>query len=169
MRLMQNTAWTRRGCSLLWNPEALAALAHPDEVVSLREFFAMAKAWPEDLPSNDGRALVVAGLEGCLDALGLEDAVTWLETDLKSRVLAFQDEYETDGALVFWLPSGRPRIRYEIGTGEYTWVARGRSRFPLGRLLWAGAQGDAERIVVGESPVDPDGPAWVGLYHPRIS
>lgn len=169
MRLMRNSGWTRRGCSLLWSPPALAMFAAPSEVVSLRGFFALARAWPDVLPTNDGRALVVAGVEGCLDALSPADAEDWLERDLKPHVFSFQDGYQGGAALVFWLPGGRTRIRYSLASGEYAWSGRGDSTLPLGRLLWAGAQADAERIVIGDATADADGDCWAGMYHPRIS
>ncbi len=169
MKVLRNNAWTRRGCSLLWDPGALSSFAEPSEVLSLRQFFAMARAWPDDLPSNEGRALVVAGLEGCLDALTPADAEEWVERQLKQRVFAFQDEYQGDAALVFWLPGGRKRISQALASGDYLWSGHGDARFAIGRLLWAGAQSDAERIVIGPIDADADGDAWCGMYHPRIS
>lgn len=169
MMLMSNTAWTRRGCSLLWCPSTLVTFADPSEVASIRTFFALARSWPEDLPSNSGRALVVAGLEGCLDALSPDDAATWVEQDLKPLIFAFQDEYQGDAALVFWLPSGRSRVRYALASDDYSWSGRGGEKLPLGRLIWAGAEGDAERIMTSGLAADPDGDGFVGMYHPRIS
>lgn len=169
MKLMRNTAWTRRGCSLLWCPSTLATFAEPSEVASIRTFFALAHSWPDDLPSNNGRALVVAGVEGCLDALSSDDAATWVQQDLKPRIFSFQDEYQGDAALVFWLPSGRSRVRYTLASGDYFWSGRGGVHLPLGRLIWAGAEDDAERILTGELAADPDSDAWAGMYHPRIS
>ena len=169
MKLMRNTAWTRRGRSLLWCPSTLATFAEPAEVSSIRGFFSLAQSWPDELPSNAGPALVVVGLEGCLDALAPEDAETWVEQDLKPRIFAFQDEYQGDAALVFWLPSGRKRVRYALASDDYFWSGRGGAQFPLGRLIWAGAETDAERIMTGNQSADPDGDAWVGMYHPRIS
>jgi hypothetical protein len=41
---------------------------------------------------------------------------------------------------------------------------------PVGRCLWAGADSDTRRILDGrEANQDPDGAAWIGLNHPRIS
>ncbi|NNE34716.1 MAG: hypothetical protein HKN13_05745, partial [Rhodothermales bacterium] len=99
----------------------MVTFATPAEVASIRSFFAFARSWPEDLPSNNGRALVVAGLEGCLDALSADDATTWIEQDLKPGILGFQDEYQGDAALVFWLPSGRTRLRYALAGADYFW------------------------------------------------
>ena len=93
MNLQRGDAWKRRGCSLLWDAGALAEATAPAEVVSIRRFFAMARSWPAELAGAGGEALVVAGVEGCLDALGDADGRTWLETDLKQAVLGFQDEY----------------------------------------------------------------------------
>jgi hypothetical protein len=46
------------------------------------------------LPAAQGDALIVVGLEGCLDMLTPEDAEQWLREDFKSYVLRFQSEYE---------------------------------------------------------------------------
>ena len=111
--------------------------------------------------------------KGCLDALSADDGSTWLETDLKGIILAFQDEYQGQAALILWLPSGRRRITMSPTTEAYSWKSaalRTAPALPIGRCLWAGADADAARIVVSDLPdPDLDGSAWVGLYHPRIS
>lgn len=173
MKEQPTDAWKRRGCSLLWDPAALSAVAAPSAVVSIRQFFAMTRSWPAELPGGDGDALVVAGVEGCLDALGDADGRTWLETDLKPALLRFQDEYEGQAALILWLPSGRSRIRMAPATEQYSWKSGGSEtsrELPIGRCLWAGAASDAARIIVSASPrPNIDGAAWVGLHHPRLS
>lgn len=163
----------RRGFSLLWEPRVLTEVIAPTAVCSIREFFTLRKAWPENLPGAGGDALVVAGLEGCLDSLAENDAVTWLETDLKAAVLSFQERYEGQAALVLWLASGRSRITMDLADEEYFWkIGAGRDgpRLPIGRCLWGGAEADVARIIVSdEREPDVDGVAYVGLHHPRIS
>lgn len=170
---LHDTRYVRRGSTLLWSPDALARFAHPQDAVSVRQLFQFAGSWPMELPSSEGRVLVVAGLDGCLDCLTPEDGAAWMEDDLRRRLLSFQDEYGGEAGIVFWLPDGRRRVRQNPATGEYLWRCappHGQSELPLGRLLWGGAQGDARRIVLGDSDrADPDGPGWAGLYHPRIS
>ncbi|MGW3618618.1 hypothetical protein [Micromonospora arida] len=163
----------RRGFSLLWEPRVLTDVIAPTAVVTIREFFALRRAWPEDLPGSDGDALVVAGLDGCLDSLSEQDAVAWLESDLKSAVLSFQEHYEGQAALILWLPAGRTRIGMDLADEEYFWrlgARRDGARLPLGRCLWGGAEADVARILASEEK-DPDfdGAACVGLHHPRIS
>jgi len=173
MHLLRQRRWTCRGFSLLWEPTALASIANPEQVVSMRQLFALRNDWPEELPAGGGDALVVAGLEGCLDALEADDAVTWLESDLKSVVLDFQEYYTGDAALILWLPSGSKRIRMLPATEQYTWslpAPHADRTIDLGRCLWAGAETDVARILDSDDPnADYDGPAWVGLHHPRIS
>ena len=65
MNLQRGSGWMRRGFSLLWDTDALFEVVVPAAVVSLREFFAMAQSWPEELPGAGGDALAVAGVEGC--------------------------------------------------------------------------------------------------------
>lgn len=175
MRTITGNSWKRRGFSLLWEPRVLTGIIAPTAVMSIREFFAIrnAKAWPDDLPGSDGDALVVAGLDGCLDSLSEQDAVMWLENDVKSAVLSFQEHYEGQAALILWLASGRTRIGMDLADEEYFWkVSAGRdgARLPLGRCLWGGADADVSRILVSEEKnPDFDGDAYVGLHHPRIS
>ena len=175
MRAERSQRWMRRGFSLLWEPQVLTKIVAPTAVVSIRDFFRIrhGKAWPEELPGSGGDALVVAGLDGCLDSLSEQDAVAWLENDLKSAVLSFQERYEGQAALILWLASGRTRMGMDLADEEYFWkVSAGRDgpRLPLGRCLWGGAEADVSRILVSdEKNPDFEGDAYVGLHHPRIS
>jgi hypothetical protein len=173
MRIHRQSGWMRRGFSLLWEPRVLAEMIAPSSVSSIRELFALQKKWPDVLPGAEGDALVVAGIEGCLDSLSEQDAIVWLETDLKAVVLSFQHYYEGQAALILWLASGRSRVGMDLADEEYFWRSspgRDGSRLPLGRCLWGGAESDVARILVSEEKdPDPDGEAYVGLHHPRIS
>lgn len=163
----------RRGFSLLWEPRVLTEVVAPSAVLSIRGLFELRKDWPDELPGAEGNALVVAGLDGCLDSLSEQDAIAWLETDLKTAMLSFQEHYEAQAALIMWIASGRTRIGMDLADEEYFWkTAPGRdaARLPLGRCLWGGAEADVARILVSEEK-DPDfdGEEYVGLHHPRIS
>lgn len=122
MRIVHNPNWSRRGCSFLWSSTTLAELGNPSEVSSVRQFFELGRGrpWPRDLPSGNGNTLIVAGLEGCLDTLTPDDAETWLERDLKARMLAFQAEYEGQAGLVFFLANGQKRLQMNRATESYT-------------------------------------------------
>lgn len=172
VRTRFNQGWPRRGFAVLWDAGILAGLNAPGEVTSLRQFFALANDWPDDLPAADGDALVVAGLQSCLDVLSAEDAVTWIETDLKEATLSFQDFYQGQAGLILWTPSGRNRISMKGASEEYFWKHRGfgEEGLPIGRLLFSGAEDEVERLLNTDDPhADYDGRHWAGLHHPRIS
>lgn len=173
MKILQGDVWKRRGVSLLWGGETLSALAQPHSVVTIRQFFALVGNWPGELPCNDGNTLVVAGLEGCIDLLEPADAESWTKSELLPAVLAFQDEYGVEAALVFWMPTGKNRVKMNRATEAYSWVCsapHSNQHIDLGRILWAGAETDVGRIMdAGCINSDPDGPAWIGLHHPRLS
>ncbi len=172
VRTRFNQGWPRRGIALLWDAEILSRLNAPHEVVSLRQFFGMVDDWPDELPAADGDAVVVSGLEGCLDVLNGEDAITWIETDLKEAVLSFQDFYQGQAGLILWAPSGRNRITMKGASEAYFWKHRhsGDEGLPIGRLLFSGAENEVERLLNTDDPhADYDGKHWAGLHHPRIS
>lgn len=172
VRTLQGNSWTRRGLSILWSNELLGKLGNATSVISMREFFFLSDNWPEVLPAGDGNALVVSGLEGCLDILSPKDAEEWVENDLKEKILSFQEEYEGQAALVLWTPSGRNRFKMSGSSEAYTIKhgAKGEPDLPIGRLLYSGAENETQRILIGDdNNIDYDGPAWAGLFHPRIS
>lgn len=175
MRIIHNPNWSRRGCSFLWSSTKLAELCNPSEVYSVRQFFELGRdrSWPRDLPSGNGNTLIVAGLEGCLDTLTPDDAETWLERDLKARMLAFQAEYEGQAGLVFFLATGQKRLQMNRATETYALLCAppfAPQTLAFGRVLFGGAESDAGRIIdPAEKNQDFDGPAWIGLHHPRIS
>lgn len=173
MKILQGDVWKRRGVSLLWGGEALSVLAQPQQVVSIRQFFAMVGQWPDDLPCNAGNTLVVAGLEGCIDLLPPDEAEDWLKRDCLPAILQFQDEFDGSGALVFWMPTGKNRVKMNRATEGYSWVCsapHSNQHLDLGRILWAGAEADVGRIIDPDcTNSDPDGPGWIGLHHPRLS
>jgi hypothetical protein len=166
-------SWTRKGFSLLWNREVLSELATPDQVISMRQLFRLKDNWCEDLPAASGNALIVAGFEGCLDALTPKDGQIWLERSLKSCILSFQDKYQGQAALILWLPSGKQRIQMNRATDSYLWCCGAEfsgQKLPLGQALWAGSEADARPITpCAKSDPPLDDSAWIGLYHPRIS
>ena len=172
VRTRFDSGWMRRGCSLLWSTTLLGKVAKPSQVVSIRQFTALAEAWPENLPSAGGDAVVVSGMEGCLDILEAADAERWIEHDLKDLILSFQEEYEGQASLIFWVPSGQNRISMVGSSEEYYWKhgAKESGGLHLGRLLYSGAENEVERILDTDNDnADYDGKAWAGLYHPRIS
>lgn len=172
VRVRHNRGWSRHGFSLLWDASMLAEITDPQDVVSIRQLLAMVDDWPDELPAAGGDAVVVAGVEGCLDVLSAADAEQWLVTDLRQAILSFQGFYEGDTGLLFWLPSGRNRISMRGASEQYFFKHRdsGPGGLHIGRLLWSGAESEIERIMDTEDEdADYDGKHWVGLHHPRIS
>lgn len=166
MRQLFDTVWQRRGTSWIWDEEARNQVCTASEVWSLRQFLQAVGKWPDDLPSNDNLSLVVAGLEGSLDLLPPDDAEFWLGDAIKTAILAFQDEYGGEAALIFWLPLGHSRLKVQAASDAVTWFCeapyRG-SQLDFGRILWGEANEYPQEIFLRE-----DGkPA--GLFHLRIT
>lgn len=133
MRQLRDPVWQVRGTSWVWDEEARNQICAASEVWSLRQFLRAKGNWPDDLPSNGGRTLVVAGLDGSLDLLTPGDAEAWLGDAIKPAILSFQDEWGSDGALVFWLPGGQNRVRAHPATDEVGCRQAGRHARSSGR------------------------------------
>jgi hypothetical protein len=166
MKQLLDTVWQRRGVSWIWNDEALNKIAKPDEVFSLRQLLRLNGQLPEELPSNNGSTMVVAGLDACLDLMLPEDSDAWLGNELKHAILAFQDFYQGDGALVFWLPAGQRRVYVQTASDAVVWhcgAPHGDRQIDFGRLLWGEAREYPQEILLAE------GAKTVGLFHLRIT
>jgi len=173
MKTMNTDTWTRRGFNFLWDETAFARLSAPSQVMSFRAAWQLSTSWDEELPSNDGKALVVAGLDVCLDLMTPDDAEAWINEVLRPFIWKFQAEFDGEGALVFWIPGGARRISMNPASEQYYWRCAPPFKdqsLEIGRLLLGGAEPDAARIIDPKAAnQDPDGPAWIGLHHPRIS
>lgn len=166
MKQLLDTVWQRRGVSWIWDDEALNKIANPGEVFSLREFLRFESQWPDDLPSNNGDTMVVAGLDACLDLMSPDEAEAWLGNVLKHAILAFQDFYEGDAALVFWLPSGQRRVQIQTASDAVLWrcgAPNGDRQIDFGRILWGEAREYPQEILLVM------GAKAAGLFHLRIT
>jgi hypothetical protein len=166
MKQLLDTVWQRRGVSWIWDDEALNQIAKPSEVFSLRQLFRFEGQWPDDLPSNNGSTMVVAGLDACLDLMSPEVAEAWLGIELKHAILSFQDFYEGDAALVFWLPAAQRRVYVQTASDAVVWrcgAPHGDRQIDFGRLLWGEAREYPQEILLAI------GSRVAGLFHLRIT
>lgn len=166
MKQLLDTVWQRRGTSWIWDEEARNQVCVAREVWSLRQFLLAVGHWPDDLPSNGNNTLVVAGLEGSLDLLTPEDAEVWLGDVVKQAILSFQDAYDGQAALIFWLPSGQGRIKFHPATDSIEWrcaAPHSESLLDFGRILWGEANEYPQEILLR------DGSKPAGLFHLRIT
>lgn len=166
MKQVLDTVWQRRGVSWIHDDETLSSVTKASEVYSLRQLLRAAKNWPNDLPSNGGNSLVVAGLDACLDLLAPADADSWLGDELKTAILSFQDEYSGEAALIFWLPKGERRFQTDLATDAVRWrcsAPHANQHIEFGRILWGEARDYPQEIVMAERGKP------VGLFHLRIT
>lgn len=166
MKQTRDTVWQRRGTSWLWDDEALGQVGNAIQVWSLRQFLQAVGKWPEELPSNDGNTLIVAGLDGCLDLLLPGDAEEWLGSAIKDAILSFQAFYEGQASLIFWLPTGAGRIAVNSATDAVYWrcsAPHSDGVLDFGRVLWGEAREYPQEIMLHE------GAKSSGLFHLRIT
>ncbi len=167
--------WMRRGISLLWDAASLAAVCTPRQVVSLRQFLVLNTAgWPEaeyePLLVNDGKALVVGGLETAIDALPPDEAEIWLCEVMYKAMTEYQREVakgSTEASLILWIVDHK-RLDYHASDDIHYWHCgteyRGQ-QIPLSRCLFNGAQSGRQNIQGGSKKPE----SAVGLYLQRIS
>lgn len=166
---LTDDVWKRKGINVLWSGETLADMNAALQVISLRRFFDLQQNdWPEEeIPWINDSALIVAGLDVAIDALPLEEAETWIEQQVYRKILDFQDFFQGECSLIFWM-SEQSRWHETPGETAYEWYLDGKNRgqmLALGRCLWNGAQNGVRRIESNEKGKNQ----WLGLHHHRIS
>ena len=108
----------------------------------------------------------MAGLEGCLDLLTPSDAEAWLGDALKSAILSFQDFYDGQASLIFWLPNGQRRMPIDLATDAVRWRCSApfsNEMIDFGRVLWGEAREYPQEIILTQ------GGKPAGLFHLRIT
>ncbi len=172
MDILRDASWQRSGMTILWDGGSLGNLVQVKDVVSMRQLVQFSQAWPEDLPANSGNTLVVAGLDACLDLLDPADAEEWLARPLRQWILSFQEHYQLQAGLVFYVPDGHTRLRQET-TGGFSWKCgppHTSTEIDFGRALWSGAEEDVSWLgkpAVGGGPAV--GHDTIGLFLRRLS
>jgi hypothetical protein len=164
--------WRRKGHSILWDGEALAGFCQPEQAISIRQFFRLGSAgWPNiDAHLVKGRALVIAGLEGCLDSLDPTAAVDWMEERIYPLIVNFQKEVGGGGgeaALIFWVAESK-RFDYRQAEQAAYWKcssAHSKQEIPLGRCLWNGSEPNSQEIRVKNGAAS----RFAGYYLQRIT
>jgi hypothetical protein len=162
VKQLRDTVWQRRGTSWLWDD----TVTKSREVVSLRQWLRIVGHWPDDLPSNGGNTMVVAGLDGCLDLLPPGEAETWLADEMKRGILSFQDAYSGEAALIFWLPHGERRVQVHPASEAVLWRCgppHTGAELEFGRILWGEAREYPQEILLANH-AQP-----TGLFHLRIT
>lgn len=137
----------------------------PEQVLPLRALFTLPQRWPDDLPANGGQALIVAGLDVALDALGdVETASAWLENDVRPMLRRFEEQYQPNGAVIFWVPAGARRLELHTSSGEHRWRLQRGGELALLRGLWGGSALGASTILAPDRVEAP-----IGMYLQRLS
>jgi hypothetical protein len=166
-------SWKRQGHSILWDAACLASFCDPSQPVSLRQFLQLhASGWKgvDDRLVKE-RALVVAGLEGAIDALHPSLATDWMEQNVYPAVLSFQKAVAYGGgeaALIFWFAESR-RFSYRQAEQAAYWEcgkAHGNFELRIGRCLWNGSEPNGQEIRL---TADKQASRLVGYYLNRIS
>jgi hypothetical protein len=161
--------WTRQGVSLIWDADLLRQLCTTENVISLRQFRQLHSCgWSGVEPAQvDEVALVVAGIEGCIDALSPDEASDWLRQAIYNAIVSYQSEVSYGGdaaALVLWIVDAQ-RLDYRTSEDQWYWHCGGEhqgEQVPIGRCLFNGAASDLKEIQ------DSTGKS-LGLFIRRIS
>jgi hypothetical protein len=98
--------------------------------------------------------------------LSPSDAESWLGDFVKDAILSFQSHYESEAALIFWLPSGMGRIKLHPATDSVEWrcaAPHTASMLAFGRILWGEANEYPQEILLRL------GAKAAGLFHLRIT
>jgi len=156
--------WFRRGCSIIWDPRCLTRLVKDNsEITPISTAMRHAKtnSWPLQLPAHKGKAMVVVGLDGCLESLEESQREKWLKEHIKPMVLSFYRKFQNDASLIFFFERGKSAFIDHI-EDAFIWqpTAKQDKPVPIVKFLYGGRFEEIKRLV---SETDPKKEPW-GLY-----
>lgn len=163
MKILDGESWTRQGITFLWSAQRLQPMFNPPELWSLARFVRSCTGPEAPLPSNAGRAVVVAGLDSMIDALGTH-ATDWVSTEFKHALQQFGRQGMSERAVIFWLANGSNRIAASAIDDTYALIQQPAGSVPF-RALLSGAQDGLRRLVKPNTKeTDAVGDNWHGLH-----
>jgi hypothetical protein len=156
--------WFKRGCSIIWDNRCLTRLVKDNsEITPISTALRMSKAnsWPDKLPASNGRAMVVVGLDGCLESLEDDQREKWLREHVKPLVLSFYRKFQNEASLIFFFERGTASFIDHIDEA-FVWQPTNKQGkpLPLVKFLYGGRFEEIKRLV---SEHDPKKEPW-GLY-----
>jgi hypothetical protein len=156
--------WFRRGCSIIWDVRCLSRIVKDNtEITPISAIIRLAKtdSWPDQLPAFNGKAIVVVGLDGCLDSLDASQREKWLKAHIKPMVLSFYRRYQNGASLIFFFERGKSSFVDHIDDA-FLWQpsVKTDSPVPIIKFLYGGRAQEIKRLV---SETDPIHEPW-GLY-----
>lgn len=156
--------WFKRGCSIIWDNRCLSRLVKDNsEITPISSALRMSKAnaWPDKLPASNGRAMVIVGLDGCLESLEDDQREKWLKEHIKPLVLNFYRKFQNEASLIFFFERGTASFIDHIDEA-FVWQPTNKQgkQLPLVKFLYGGRIEEIKRLV---SEQDPKKEPW-GLY-----
>jgi len=125
--------WFKRGCSIIWDNRCLSRLVKDNsEITPISTALRMSKSntWPNKLPASGGRAMVIVGLDGCLESLEDNEREKWLKDHIKPLVLNFYRKFQNEASLIFFFERGTASFIDHIDEA-FVWETASFSKIPL--------------------------------------
>jgi hypothetical protein len=160
MQEMTAQSWKRRGCSIVWSPDLLAALITDAEATPL----SIALEWQRhDLPESPpggGKTVLVGGLQTVLEVMpDSGTAYAWLRANILPLCRKWSNHWEGVG-LVFGM-DGPSKLFQLNEPDDLVYFGRGTDRdtkICLTRAIWNGAAtGNGVYKLIAESTKDIGG------------
>src|SRR3954466_11520733 len=141
MQEMTANSWKRRGCSIVWSPELLAALITDSEAAPLRTALNWQRNGLPESPPGGGRTVLVGGLQTVWELMSDPDtAYAWLRRNLLPLCRMWCNHWAGVG-LVFGM-DGPNRFFQLNESDDLVYFGRGIDRdikLCLTRGIWNGA------------------------------
>lgn len=143
--------WFRQGCSVIWEPKALQSVvksnAEITPVATAMKYY-KTNSWPDQLPARGGKAMVVVGLDGCLESLSQDQRERWLKDHIKKMVRSFYAKFDTQCSLIFFFERGKEAFKEDI-EDAFMWRPSqgGEKAIPIMRFLYGGRFAEIMRLV----------------------
>jgi hypothetical protein len=167
MDTISNTAWQRKGSSIVFDQLSLSPFIADGSVVSLRQML----SWKNALPSHPvvpGKTILISGLETIIETMATQEAEEFLSSRIRPLLKDLQNTPWRDYGLVFGFSAHCNAFKETPLAEEVLFHRRDQKEIRLSEGLWDGSATLYMKRIVRDGD-KPNSEIIAGYYVDRIS
>jgi len=167
MDTVSNTAWQRKGSSIVFDQQSLSPFIADGSVVSLRKMLSWRNSLPPQ-PPVQAKTVLISGLETIIETMEPQEAEAFLSRRIRPLLKNLQNTPWRDYGFVFGFSAHSNAFKETPLEEEVLFHRRDQKEIRLSEGLWDGSANLYMKRIVREGD-KPNSEIITGYYVDRIS